>query len=167
MKLVNAGIMIEETAKSAEYEERVRKLRAFRGIEYLTALALVCEIGDFKRFGNAEAFMSYLGLVPRESSSGKKRKQGGITKTGNGHIRRLLTESSWHYARPNQVSRRLSERREGTDEQTIGYADKAMKRLHEKYTRMVCKGKTKQTAVTAVARELAGFIWGVMNRAGL
>ena len=158
--------VIEETAKSAEYEERVRKLRAFRGIEYLTALALVCEIGDFKRFGSAEAFMSYLGLVPQESSTGKKRKQGGITKTGNGHIRRLLTESSWHYARPNQVSRRLSERREGTDEQTIGYADKAMKRLHEKYTRLVFKGKTKQTAVTAVARELAGFIWGVMNMAG-
>jgi transposase len=158
--------VIEETAKSAEYEERVRKLRAFRGIEYLTALALVCELGDFKRFGSAEAFMSYLGLVPQESSSGKKRKQGGITKTGNGHLRRLLTESSWHYALPNQVSRRLSERREGTDEQTIGYADKAMKRLHEKYTRLVFKGKTKQTAITAVARELAGFIWGVVNMAG-
>jgi transposase len=164
-KIRRIDMVIEETAKSAEYEERVRKLRAFRGIEYLTALALVCEIGDFKRFGSAEAFMSYLGLVPRESSSGKKRKQGGITKTGNGHIRRLLTESSWHYARPNQVSRRLSERREGTDEQTIGYADKAMKRLHEKYTRLVFKGKTKQTAVTAVARELAGFIRGVMNMA--
>ncbi|MDR1306088.1 MAG: IS110 family transposase, partial [Treponema sp.] len=88
-----------------------------------------------------------------------------ITKTGNGHLRKLLTESSWHYARPNQVSKRLEQRRVGTDEQTIRYADKAMKRLHEKYTRMVYKGKSKQTAVTAVGRELAGFIWGVMRRA--
>jgi transposase len=156
---------IEETAGRLEYAEKVRKLRAFRGIDYLTALSLVVEIGDFKRFPSAQAFMSYLGLVPTESSSGKKRKQGGITKTGNGHLRRLLTESSWHYARPNQVSKRLSKRREGTDEGTIRYADKAMKRLHEKYTRMVFKGKAKQTAVTAIARELAGFIWGVMNNA--
>ena len=109
--------------------------------------------------------MSYLGLVPSEHSSGKKRRQGGITKTGNGHLRKLLTESSWHYARPNQVGKRLERRRVGTDEQTIGYADKAMKRLHEKYTRLIFKGKLKQTAITAVARELAGFIWGVMNMA--
>jgi len=164
-KLGRIDKVIEETAGWPEYAEKVRKLRAFRGIDYLTALSLVVEIGDFKRFPSAEAFMSYLGLVPTEISSGKKRKQGGITKTGNGHLRRLLTESSWHYARPNQVGKRLSKRREGTDEGTIRYADKAMKRLHEKYTRMVFKGKTKQTAVTALARELAGFIWGVMNNA--
>jgi hypothetical protein len=144
----------------------VRKLWAFRGIDYLTALSLVCEIGDYQRFGSAEAFMSYLGLAaPSEYSSGKKRRQGGITKTGNGHLRKLLTESSWHYARPNQVSKRLEQRREGTDERTIRYAEKAMKRLHEQYTRMVFKGKTKQAAITAVAREPAGFIWGVMTMA--
>jgi len=164
-KLGRIEKVIEETAQWPIYAEKVKKLRAFRGIDYLTALSLLVEIGDFKRFPCAEAFMSYLGLVPGESSSGKKRKQGGITKTGNGHLRRLLTESSWHYARPNQVSKRLIKRREGTDEGTIRYADKAMKRLHEKYTRMVFKGKTKQTAVTAVARELSGFIWGVMNNA--
>jgi transposase len=156
---------LEEVANSERYAEEVRKLRAFRGIDYLTALSLVCEIGDYQRFPTAEAFMSYLGLVPSEYSSGKKRKQGGITKTGNGHLRKLLTESSWHYARPVQVSKRLAQRRAGTDEQTIRYADKAMRRLHEKYTRMVYKGKVKQTAITAVARELAGFIWGVMNGA--
>jgi hypothetical protein len=89
----------------------------------------------------------------------------GITKTGNGQLRKLLTESSWHYARPNQVGKRLEQRRVGTDEQTIRYADKAMKRLHETYIRMVTKGKLKQTAVIAVARELAGFIWGIMNHA--
>jgi transposase len=82
---------VEEAARSERYEERVRILRAFRGIDYLTALSLVCEIGDYQRFPSAEAFMSYLGLVPSEHSSGKKRKQGGITKSGNGHLRRLLT----------------------------------------------------------------------------
>jgi len=164
-KLGRIDKIIEETAMWSIYAEKVKKLRAFRGIDYLTALSLVVEIGDFKRFPCAEAFMSYLGLVPCESSSGKKRKQGGITKTGNGHLRRLLTESSWHYARPNQVSKRLLKRRESVDEGTIRYADKAMRRLHEKYTRMVFKGKTKQTSVTAVARELSGFIWGVMNSA--
>jgi transposase len=163
-KIARLDKKIEQEANSERYEGRVRRLRAFRGIEYLTALSVVCEIGDFKRFPSAQAFMSYLGLVPSERSSGKKRKQGRITKTGNGHLRRLLTESSWHYARPNQVSKRLEQRRIGTDEWTIRYADKAMKRLHEKYTRMVYKGKSKQTAVIAVARELAGFIWAVMNR---
>jgi transposase len=156
---------IEEAAMSERYGEAVRKLRAFRGIDYLTALSLVCEIGDYQRFPTAEAFMSYLGLVPSEYSSGKKRKQGGITKTGNGHVRKRLTESSWHDARPNQESKRLEQRREGTEERTIRYADKAMRRLHEKYTRMVYKGKSKQTAITAEAREPAGFIWGVMKGA--
>jgi transposase len=164
-KIARLDKTIAEEADSPRYAESVRKPRAFRGIDYLTALSLVCEIGDYRRFPNAQAFMSYLGLVPSERTSGKKRKQGGITKTGNSHLRRLLTESAWHYARPNQVSKRLARRRAGTDEQTIRYADKAMKRPREKYTRLLYKGKLKQTAITAVARELAGFIWGVMNKA--
>jgi transposase len=156
---------IAEEAESEEYAEKVKKSRAFRGIDYLTALSPVCETGDYRRFPNARAFMSYQWPVPPERSIGKKRRQGGIPKTGNGHVRKPLTESARRYARPNQVSKRLARRRERTDEQTIRYADKAMKRLHEKYTRMVFKGKLKQTAITAVARELAGFIWGVMNLA--
>jgi transposase len=120
---------IAETAESPRYAEPVRKLRAFRGIDCLTALSLVCGIGDYRRFPSAGAFMSYPGLVPSERSSGKKRKQGGITKTGNGHLRRLLTEPARHYARPNQISRRLAKRKEGTDETAIRYADKAVKRL--------------------------------------
>jgi transposase len=163
-KIARLDKRIEEEANTERYAKRVQKLRAFRGIDYLTALSLICEIGDFRRFPSAQSFMSYLGLVPTEHSSGKKRHQGGITKRGNGHIRKLLTESSWHYARPNQVSKRLYKRRVGTDEHTIRYADKAMKRLHDKYTRLIFKGKAKQSAVMAVARELAGFIWGVMNQ---
>jgi transposase len=154
---------IKEVAQKAEYKEKVQKFRAFRGIDYLIALSLVVEIGDFRRFPTAGSLMSYLGLVPSEDSSGKKRKQGGITKTGNSHLRRLLTEAAQHYARPVQVSKRLRDRRKGTDEAVIAYADKAMTRLHTKFTHLVFDGKPRNTAITAVARELTGFIWGVMN----
>jgi hypothetical protein len=107
--------------------------------------------------------MSCLGLVPSGYSSGKKRKQGGITKTGNGHIRKLLTEAAWHYTRPVKASKRLAERRIGTAEAVISYADKALSRLHGKYVKLLFNGKSKQAAVTAVARELSGFLWGVMT----
>jgi transposase len=155
---------IKEVAQRAEYKEKVQKFRAFRGIDYLIALSLVVEIEDFRRFPTAGSLMSYLGLVPTEDSSGKKRKQGGITKTGNCHLRRLLTEAAQHYARPVQVSKRLRDRRKGTDEAVIAYADKAMARLHGKFTHLVFAGKPRNTAITAVARELTGFIWGVMNK---
>ncbi|MDR0760677.1 MAG: IS110 family transposase [Treponema sp.] len=154
---------IEEVAQQPEYREEVQKLRAFRGIDYLTALALVCEIGDFRRFPSAGAFMSYLGLVPGEFSSGGRRKQGRITKTGNTHVRKLLTESAWHYPRPVKVGKGLSERRTGTSELVIAKADKAMQKLHDKYYRMIHEKKNACVAITAVSRQLAGYIWGVMT----
>ena len=83
-----------EIAESARYKESIKKLRVFKGIDYIIALALLCEIGDFRRFARAKDFMSYLGLVPSESSSGGKRKQGSITKAGNGHLRSLLIEGA-------------------------------------------------------------------------
>jgi transposase len=154
---------IEAVAKQPEYAASVQKLRAFRGIDYLTALALVCEIGDFRRFPSAGAFMSYLGLIPSEFSSGKKRRQGGITKTGNTHLRKLLTESAWHYPRVVKVSKRLAERRIGTNELVIVRADKAMHKLHANYEKMIHQRKNHCVAITAIARELAGYIWGVMT----
>jgi len=153
---------IEEIAGKEPYVERVQKLRCLKGIDYLTALSFVCEIGDFSRFGHAEAFMAYLGVIPREYSSGEKRRQGSITKSGNAHLRNLLIESSWHYRYKSAPSKRLNERREGQPAAIIAYADKAMMRLQRKFYHLLLKGKTKQTAVTAVARELAGFVWGMM-----
>jgi transposase len=155
--------VIKTVAESERYVERVQKLRAFKGIDYITALSLVSEVGDFRRFATAGAFMSYLGLVPSEYSSGKKRHLGSITKMGSSHLRKLLTESSWHYARPIRVSKELAKRRQGTSDLVIAYADKAQNRLHGKYTKLVFKGKQHNVAVIAVARELSGFIWGVMN----
>lgn len=153
---------IVEVAESEAYRERVSYLRCFKGIDYITALAFVCEIGDFRRFGSAASFMAYLGLVPSEKSSGSKRRQGGITKTGNTHLRRLLVESSWHYRYRGAASAALQARRTGVDENIITYADKALHRLQAKFAHLLFKGKSSKTAVTAVARELAGFIWGSM-----
>jgi transposase len=152
---------VAETAESSRYKAAVSKLRAFKGIDYIIALSVVCEIGDFRRFASAKAFMSYLGFVPRENSSGSKRRQGGITKAGNGHLRRLLIEGAWHYTKRAEVGKRLEQRRQGCPASIIDTADKALRRLHKKYFRLVFAGKHKNLAVTAVARELAGFIWAV------
>lgn len=153
---------IVEVAMAQPYCEPVARLRCFKGIDYITALALVCEIGDFRRFTSAASFMAYLGLVPSERSSGAKRRQGGLTKTGNTHLRRLLVESSWHYRYRASASAALQARREGMDERVIAYADKALHRLQGKFSHLVFKGKSSKTAVAATARELAGFVWGMM-----
>jgi transposase len=154
---------IVELSQSERYKEKVDKLRCFKGVDYLIALAITCEIGDFRRFRDAGSFMAYLGLVPREHSSGEKRWQGGITKTGNTHLRRLLIEASWHYRYQQAPSRRLSLRRTGQKTEVIAYADKALRRLQKKFIKMVFRGKSKKVAVTAVAREFSGFIWGMMT----
>ena len=155
---------IVETAESSRYKTAVDILRAFKGIDYLIALSLLCEIGDFRRFASAKAFMSYLGLVPSEYSSGGKRKQGSITKAGNGHLRRLLTESAWHYTRNARTGKRLEQRRKASSASAVETADHALHRLHKKYIKLVFNGKHKNVAVTAVTRELAGFIWAVQVR---
>jgi transposase len=105
--------------------------------------------------------MSYLGFVPSESSSGGKRNQGGITKVGNGHLRRLLVEGVWHYTKSARAGKRLEQRRQNSPAIVIDAADRALHRLHKKYIQLLMKGKHKNVAMTVVARELAGFIWAV------
>jgi transposase len=161
-KLADMDQRIQELCGSERYAEAVGKLRCFRGIDWLTALALSCEIGDFRRFGTAEEFMSFLGIVPSEESSGQKRRQGGITKAGNGHLRRLLVEASWHYRYYRPPSRALWQRRRGQSEAVIAHADRGARRLSKKFHRLILRGKPSQLAVTATARELAGFVWAVM-----
>ncbi len=164
-RLDRIEVSIIELAQTVPYREGINRLRCFKGIDYLTALACVCEVGDYKRFPSAGSFMSYLGLVPSEHSSGAKRFQGGITKTGNSHLRKLLIESSWHYRYHHPANAALIERRKGMDEATITYADKALHRLQSKFGKIVYRGKSEKTAVAATARELAGFIWGMMTEA--
>jgi transposase len=153
---------IESIAQEQPYCEAVHRLCAFKGIKTLIALSLIVEIGDFRRFSSAAQFMAFLGLVPSERSSGNKRRQGGITKAGNSHLRRLLVEAAWHYRSYHPTSRVLVERRRTLDSQLISYVNRAGRRLNRKYLHMLLGGKRSQVAVTAVSRELSGFIWGAM-----
>lgn len=153
---------VEKIAEGERYRDSVRKLTAFKGIKTLIALSFIADIGDFRRFSSAGQFMAFLGLVPSEHSSGNKRRQGGITKAGNSHLRRLLVEAAWHYRSYHPTSRVLVERRQGLDPRVISYVNRAGRRLNRKYLHMLLRGKRSQVAVTAVTRELCGFIWGAM-----
>jgi transposase len=141
---------------------RVQRLRCFRGIDDLTALTIAAELGDPRRFARAPHLMAYVGLVPSEHSSGTKRTQGGITKTGNAHVRRVLIESAWHYRHHPFVSTALRARQRGAPTSVIEHAWTAQHRLHRRYARYAARGKRKQHIVTAVARELTGFLWAAL-----
>lgn len=143
---------------------RVQRLRCFRGIDDLTALTIAAELGDPRRFATAPSTMAFVGLVPSEHSSGSKRAQGGITKTGNAHLRRVLVESAWHYRHHPFVSATLRARQRGAPAQVIARAWTAQQRLHRRYQRLAARGKPKQHVVTAVARELTGFVWAALTQ---
>ena len=136
------------------------------GVKTQTALSVIVETGDYKRFADAQHYASFLGLTPGEDSSGSDQNRLGITKAGNSHLRTLLMEAAQSYTR-GQVgykSKLLAARQEGNDPSVIAYADKANERLRRKYYRLVLKqGKKSNVAKTAIARELACFIWGMMT----
>lgn len=144
--------------------DRVQRLRCFRGIDDLTALTIAAELGDARRFGTAPSTMAFVGLVPSEHSSGTKRAQGGITKTGNAHLRRVLVESAWHYRHHPFVSDTLRTRQRGAPAAIIAQAWTAQQRLYRRYQRLAARGKPKQHIVTAVARELTGFVWAALTQ---
>jgi transposase len=152
---------LDELSKKAPYTQVVGKLRCLRGIDTLSALGLVAEVGDFSRFSSAQKFMSYVGLVPSERSSGNTRRQGGITKTGNSHARRLLVEAAWNASRPSRQSIGLVRRREGHSPLSVARALQCERRLHRRFRRMRDRGKSAPTVAVAVARELAGFVWAI------
>jgi len=159
---------LEEAATAGPWAPLVARLRCLRGIDTLTALGLAAEIGDFERFQSAEAFMSFVGLVPSERSSGEKRRQGSITKAGNAHARRLLVEAAWHSRRRPRVSYELSRRQRDQDPAVLERAWACQQRLHRRFQRMAGRGKPPQKIVVACARELAGFVWAIAtdNRSG-
>jgi transposase len=153
---------IEQIAGEPRYKEKVKRLKVFKGVETLIALSFIVEVADFRRFSRAEQFMAFLGLVPSEHSSGGKRRVGSITKAGNSHLRRLLIEAAWQYRSYHPNSKRLIQRRKEAPAQLVSYANRAGRRLNKKYYRLIHTGKPSQVAATAVARELAGFLWGAM-----
>lgn len=150
-------------AESEPYKRIVGLLRCFHGIDTLTAITLITEIFDFGRFSSPRALMSYLGLTPSESSSGDKQKKGPITKSGNKRVRRLLIEVSWHYRHPYHISKALKQRRKNQPQWVINIAEEAGCRLRKRYWYLIKRGKMPCKVTTAVARELAGFIWSVFR----
>ncbi|ATJ81542.1 IS110 family transposase [Halomonas beimenensis] len=143
----------------------VEAVQAMRGVSLITAMTVLAELGDISRFDSPRQLMAYLGLVPSEHSSGGSRRQGGITKTGNGHVRRVLVEAAWSYRFPARKTRIIQRRAEKTSPAVQAIAWEAQKRLCGRYHRLAATGKVAQQVTTAVARELAGFLWAIVCEA--
>jgi transposase len=143
----------------------VRALQALRGMALVVAATLVAELGDITRFTNPRQFMSYLGLVPSEHSSGGTRRQGGITKAGNAAARRMLIEAAWSYRFPARISRELLLRQEELSKAIRDTAWKAQERLCRRYRKLTQAGKLPSVVTAAIARELAGFVWAIAQLA--
>ena len=139
----------------------VKALMTLRGISFLSAVTLVAELGDLRRFPHSREFMGYLGLVPSEYSSGNTQRRGRLTKTGNTHARRILIEAAWNYRFPARIGESLQPRLEGQPQTIIDLAWKAQLRLCHRFRRLRAKGLHQNKVCAAIARELAGFIWDI------
>jgi transposase len=152
---------IDAVAARDPFKVLVERLSCLRGISTLAAMVILSEVYDLRRFATARQFMAFLGLVPSEHSSGQKQRRGGITKTGNGHVRRILVEAAWAYRHHPGIG---SRQRKLLTHQPAVVADvcrKADLRLTRRYRRLEARGKRSQVAMTAIARELAGFVWAI------
>lgn len=143
------------------WQPEVARLRCLRGIDTLTAAGLCAEIGDFCRFAHPGQLMSYVGLVPCESTTGEQRRLGQITKTGSGHARRLLVEAAWHYRPRPRIGRALKDRQDDQPAHAIAISWSAQQRLHRTWARLEARAKRRTIIAVAVARELAGFCWSI------
>ena len=153
-------VTLAELVPSSPWAHQVGRLRCLRGIDTLSAVGLCAEVGEFERFPHPRFLASYLGLVPREDSSGERRRLGAITKAGSRHARRLLVEAAWHYRRPPRVSAALARRQAGQDPAAVDLAWRAQRRLHGRWRRLEQeRGKRSTLTAVAVARELSTFCW--------
>jgi transposase len=139
----------------------IEGLQAMRGVSKLAAVTVVAELGELSRFDHPRQLMGYSGAVPSEHSSGCKTQRGSITKTGNGHLRRVLVEGAWSYRHRARVIGKLRKRQESVSEPVKAIAWKAQERLCARYRLLKAKGKVQQHVVTAIAREMLGFIWAI------
>jgi len=154
---------LEDLAQTPRYARSVGALRCFRGIETVSAMTIVSELHAFDRFPHPRALMSYVGLVPSESSSGDRRRPGAITKTGNVLLRRVLVEIAWHYRHTPWLSPAVRRRRAGQPAAVVAIATQAEQRLCRRYRRLSSRGKPKPMIAIAVARELVGFLWAAQQ----
>ena len=153
------------SVKGWRFEPVVQALQALRGIDVVSAVGLVAEIGDFRRFEHPRKLMAYLGLVPSEQSSGDRVRKGSITKTGNAHARRLLTEAAWNYRFMPRIGRQAQQRQEQLPDPIRATAWKAQLRLSQRYRKLNERGVHHNKVCVAVARELAGFVWAIAQQA--
>ena len=144
-------------------EPAVRALMAMKGFQTVAAMILVSELGEVHRFAHPRQVMAYLGLVPSENTSSKRRRQGSISKCGNAHARWLLVECAQHYAAPPKVSKELSRRQEGQPQEVRAISWRAQHRLHHRYSRLLARRLQRNKALVAIARELCGFIWELLG----
>ncbi len=151
---------IAELAQASEFTPVVRRLCCLRGISTLTGFALAVEIGDWHRFTGA-TIGAFMGLVPSEYSSGASRSQGGITKTGNSHARRLLVEAAWHHRARYRVGKTMLDRWALADPAARARGDAGNRRLHRQWERFIARNKRGTIATVAIARELAGWCWSL------
>ncbi|MEW6045692.1 MAG: IS110 family transposase [Bacillota bacterium] len=152
---------IHAIAMESRHAPVIQALQALKGVREVTAVTLVAEVGEFSRFRSPAQLMAYAGLVPREHSSGAQTRRGGITKTGNAHVRFVLGEAAWAYRHRPAIRNPLRTRQRGAGPEVLRIALKAQQRLHRKYWRLLARGKPSTVAATAVARELLGFAWAV------
>jgi transposase len=152
---------MENALSGWKQEPVVRALMSLRGVQVIVAMTLVAEAGDMTRFDDPRKLMSYFGLTPSEHTSGDKRYQGSITKCGNGACRRVLTEAAWQYRLPPKVSPQLRQRQEKQPKAVRDISWKAQQRLHQRYKVLCGHRKKSVVAVTALARELTGFVWAI------
>jgi transposase len=158
---------IEELVKSWALEPVVRALMALRSVQLITAVTVVAEVGDFARFAKATYFASYLGLTPSEQSSGERRMQGGITRHGNSHVRRVLVEAAWNYRHRPVLTAAIRKRGESTTVEVRAIAQKAQDRLYRRTKHLTARGKEKNKIATAVGRELGCFMWAIANHSSV
>jgi transposase len=157
--------MLLEQSTQGSWAATVARLRCLRGVDTLTAVGLVAEIGDITAFKHPKQLASYLGLVPSEHTSGTKRRQGAITKAGSSHARRLLVEAAWHYRRAPRASETLRRRQAGQPPAAIDAAWRAQLRLHRRWAHLdAARAKKRTTVAVAVARELACFVWEIAQQ---
>ena len=166
-RVVRLEKAIEEAVKlaSPELQEVVKDLQALRGIAQISAVTIAAELGNISRFEGARQLMGYSGAVPSENSSGKRTQRGSITKTGNAHLRRIVVEAAWSYRLRPGVGPALRKRQEGVPEEIKEIAWKAQIRLSKRYAKLAAAGKDQRKIVTAVGRELLGFIWAIGTKA--
>jgi len=163
LRIARLNLAIEEAVKSTPPKMRavIEALQVLRGVAQVAAVTIVAELGEVSRFSRARQLMGYGGIVASEHSSGESNWRGGITKTGNAHVRRVVVEAAWAYRHRPNVGGVLRKRQEGVSEEIREIAWKAQHRLHTRYRKLMARGKEKGKVVTAMGRELLGFIWAI------